>query len=514
MRTLQTDSTICFLPMLTQFLSLSERSLTWLFIVILILKISYIASNGLELIGDESYYWDWSRQPDWCYYSKPPMVAWIIAVATTLGGSSVESVRIPAALLNTLTLVYLYKTTSAVYSPKAGCLALLILIAMPFNVLLGFIMTIDAPLCCFWAMSLYYLEQALFKKRDKAWLWAGCATGAAVLSKQVALLLPLMVLIYLALEQNRRQLLLSRRFLSYLVPVLLSLIPILAWNAEHDWVMYEHSKHHLTQEVLNLSARAGQAASFIGYQLLLVSPLLCVLVISDSAKRLRHFKQLNAAEQFLTLTGPVLLASIFLLNLGQKTQGNWAVPFYFSAIILTSGSYSQLKTLPNSLANGIKLGLGLVLITYALPLLISAFNLTNSPLDPTSRFKYWRQLATQVDSYRQQHGRDAFIITLGHRFMTSELAFYLPEQPQVYRYETTGQIASQYELWPGPNNPIDHSAYLIVEHKYIPLPKAVTNAFEHIQTLGQIENSIDPSNPYHVLLAQGLKQWPVLSRPE
>ena len=35
----------------------------------------------LDLSGDEAYYWDWGRNLDWGYYSKPPGIAWLMAPA-------------------------------------------------------------------------------------------------------------------------------------------------------------------------------------------------------------------------------------------------------------------------------------------------------------------------------------------------------------------------------------------------------------------------------------------------
>ena len=32
----------------------------------------------LDLSPDEAHYWDWSRRLDWSYYSKGPLIAWII----------------------------------------------------------------------------------------------------------------------------------------------------------------------------------------------------------------------------------------------------------------------------------------------------------------------------------------------------------------------------------------------------------------------------------------------------
>src|SRR5262245_20707278 len=44
----------------------------------------------LGLAPDEAHYWEWSRKLDWGYYSKGPLVAWLIRGSCELfGGLSV-----------------------------------------------------------------------------------------------------------------------------------------------------------------------------------------------------------------------------------------------------------------------------------------------------------------------------------------------------------------------------------------------------------------------------------------
>ena len=56
-------------------------------------------STHLELVGDEAYYWLWSRRPDISYVDKGPMVAWFIRAGTSLFGQTVFGVRFFAAIL-------------------------------------------------------------------------------------------------------------------------------------------------------------------------------------------------------------------------------------------------------------------------------------------------------------------------------------------------------------------------------------------------------------------------------
>src|ERR1700688_4209334 len=60
----------------------------------------------LDLASDEAHYWDWSRHLDWCYYSKGPLVAWLIrgrcelfgSASVAITGDLSAAVRIPAIL--------------------------------------------------------------------------------------------------------------------------------------------------------------------------------------------------------------------------------------------------------------------------------------------------------------------------------------------------------------------------------------------------------------------------------
>ena len=56
--------------------------------------------SPLELYPDESQYWAWSRHLDWGYFSKPPMIAWLIAATTALLGEGEAAVRLSAPLLH------------------------------------------------------------------------------------------------------------------------------------------------------------------------------------------------------------------------------------------------------------------------------------------------------------------------------------------------------------------------------------------------------------------------------
>src|SRR5216683_2897206 len=92
------------------------------------LHVTYLAVNcPLDLAPDEAHYWDWSRHLDWSYYSKGPLVAYLIrgSVALTgswserLTGSQMVAVRLPAIISGILLLVSLYVLTREVYGRES-----------------------------------------------------------------------------------------------------------------------------------------------------------------------------------------------------------------------------------------------------------------------------------------------------------------------------------------------------------------------------------------------------------
>src|SRR2546429_9562997 len=62
------------------------------------LRLVWLALQPADLFPDEAQYWVWSQQLALGYYSKPPLVAWLIAATTRLFGDSEFAVRLSAPL--------------------------------------------------------------------------------------------------------------------------------------------------------------------------------------------------------------------------------------------------------------------------------------------------------------------------------------------------------------------------------------------------------------------------------
>jgi len=75
---------------------------------------------GVELRFDEAQYWEWSQHLDWSYYSKGPLVAWLIALSERLFGHSAWAVRLPAWLAYDALLFLSYAFARDVWNSRAA----------------------------------------------------------------------------------------------------------------------------------------------------------------------------------------------------------------------------------------------------------------------------------------------------------------------------------------------------------------------------------------------------------
>jgi 4-amino-4-deoxy-L-arabinose transferase and related glycosyltransferases of PMT family len=90
-----------------------------IFSIILIFSLLRLFINShVELSPDEAYYWYWSKHLDLSYADHPPMVAYIMAMFTAIGGNTEFFVRLGGIVLSTIALVLLYQTCITLFPNK------------------------------------------------------------------------------------------------------------------------------------------------------------------------------------------------------------------------------------------------------------------------------------------------------------------------------------------------------------------------------------------------------------
>ena len=74
---------------------------------LLAMRVVFVLISPLELYADEAQYWRWGQALDWGYYSKPPMIAWMIQLSTSLFGDSESAIRILAPVFHAISALFL-----------------------------------------------------------------------------------------------------------------------------------------------------------------------------------------------------------------------------------------------------------------------------------------------------------------------------------------------------------------------------------------------------------------------
>lgn len=447
--------------------------------VILVLRLLMIGLSPVGLSHDEAYYWDWSRNLDWGYYSKPPMIAWLIAASTSIGGSIDFFVRLPAVLLSTAGLVAVYLLARSMYDQRVAWWALLLTAAMPGSVALGFLMTIDAPLMFAWTATLYGLWRATSGNSIKrGWLgFAAVTMGLGLLSKQTMLAIYPLTLIYLLANSGTRKFFLDWSLWAWGIGSFLFLTPVFWWNARHGWPTLQHTREHFQETSIGLLDRLKDGFEFWGTQFGVYSPVTFTLIAATLLVIAFRIRRLSRAETFLMCFSLLPLIGILLLSFRQRLEPNWPAPFYVSAIILTVVTVCQGKlTWPGFrdrriLHRAFAIGALFAVITMVTPALMQWSVLRGQQIDPLIRLHGWQQLAHEIESHREigRDGQRTPILVTAGRAETAELAFYLPDQPEVSLWRHDAVIDSQYDLWARPYPTLDEPV-LILAPPGQPLP--------------------------------------------
>jgi 4-amino-4-deoxy-L-arabinose transferase-like glycosyltransferase len=77
--------------------------------------VHYLHNCPADLSGDEAQYWDWSRNLDLSYYSKGPLVAYIIRGSCAIFGETMPAVRYPAIIFGVATSIVTYLLTRKLF---------------------------------------------------------------------------------------------------------------------------------------------------------------------------------------------------------------------------------------------------------------------------------------------------------------------------------------------------------------------------------------------------------------
>ena len=206
------------------------------------------------------------------------------------------------------------------------------------------------------------------------------------------------------------------------------------------------------------------------------------------------------------------------MSMRQRINANWPAIFYPGGMVLLAawgcGEISGGRFLPDRwrkfFVPGVWVGALFALLTYLLPLVLPLTSMGGCHLDPTARIKGWRQLAVAVEAVREKiPEQEKLFLASPSRQVVSELAFYLPGQPQVYMWSSQSRVQSQYDLWPSPDLENKRDGLVVFEDGALP-PASLRNSFASLEKVEDIEVPLGPGGTrrFSVYLGRSLTAWP------
>jgi hypothetical protein len=396
----------------------------------------------VDLFFDEAQYWAWSRDLAFGYFSKPPLLAWIIAASDQLCGSGEACVRLASPLFYLGTSLLVYAIADELYGRETAfwsALTVALLTGVSFS---ARIISTDVPLLFFWALALLaYLK--LLAAPDSRWtLVLGISLGLGLLAKYAMIYFAVGLAGAAWLDRDARDVLLRPQTWIAFAVALLILSPNIFWNVSNHFATLKHTGENITGTGLRL--RPLEALTFFGSQFAVAGPLIfaAFLVILVEAYR----SHLNRQDKLMLAFAIPPLALVLALSFFRGANANWAAPALLPMAVVVVAWWLRHRRrgwIIASLAIGLLVQAALLVgDAYADRISIAALG-RNS--DIYQRTLGWRTLGGEVTRLARAQG--AATVAAEGRAEQAALTYYLRNEPLPVRaWAQTAQARSQFDL--------------------------------------------------------------------
>ena len=485
---------------------LINRALAFAAFLILVRAV-YLAFPNL--FPEEAYYWNYAKHLDYGYLDHPPMVAWLIALGTTLFGDHEFGVRLFAFGSSLVGTFFVYRLTHLLYGRAAAAVAALLMQALPIYFLTGFVMTPDAPLTACWAGTLYFLARVFFERRAPAWLGVGVCLGLGLLSKYTIALLGPATLLFIALDKDSRGWL--RHAAPYGAVLLATLIfsPVIVWNFTHHWASFAFQSANRVREPRRFSLH-----ELVGAVLVLLTPLGAVFagqalavrsagppLPSPSAPGVLPDRDRAVRLLFARVFTLVPLSVFVLFSLVHRVKLNWTGPLWLAVVPILAARIVTVLSDPahRFLRRVWQATFVLCGLAYLVVLQHFAFGIPGVPyaknidLCPAGWSVLGHQVEQKADALQQVIGSQVpvRIVGMDRNFITSEVAFYHSKPAQAALVSPGshlfGKSSLMYEYW-FPPQAQDGATLLLVSFERSSLNRP--SIFAHGQPQGKIQTNM------------------------
>ena len=515
--------------------ALPERGSRWLLLGAVLAHL--LLAAVLSLSPDEAHYAVYGSRPDWSYFDHPPLVGWVQWPGAMLGGSDLLMRIVPMVcwlltawgVLHLTGLLYAHTPLTAAFDKhtplaaafdkqrsdggrlsgwmpgpeRAGMagmagmagVALALLVLSPVPNLLGMALVPDSlltPLTCAAMILTWRLCDAGESRRLGLWLALGVCLGLAGLAKYTAVLLALGCALALVRAHGLRVLRRPALWGAVLV-ALLAVVPVLGWNAAHDWISFRYQLGHAagSSQWRGYRVAVYLVVQVLGFGVLILAGLLAAR--RDPASTLRQAATRISPLGFVACFGlPPLLLYTVLSGRGT-TLPHWSTPAWIALIPVAAAGVLRLWQSRRRLVKTL-VGLQAV-ICAAMVVLLRAGGVgretepqasslpgqmrDRAPVNPVADLYGWEAAAQRAKSLAQANRLDTLAVI--NWTLASRIAWYARPSP----VKVINRHRDQFDLWFGTMTP-GESVLLIDWSPMTFAPPVGQSKFEQCDLLEQM----------------------------
>ena len=417
-----------------------------LVVLVTLYRLATLAFGWVPIYADEAQYWSWSDELAFGYFSKPPMIAWIVWLTTAMAGDGSFGVRLSIPLIHATTAMTLFWVGRSLVSDRVGFWAAVTYVTLPGVSVSSLVLSVDPPLLMFWAFCLAAVIKAegggstATTRPMLWWTLAGVAAGLAMLTKYAAIALPASLLLYLVLGR-RWQVLTSAGPYAFLAAMIVVFSPNILWNLTTGFVSVTHvvQDGEYGGDLLN----PGEMLEFLGSQFGVFGPILFGALLYAVARWRRSCAQSGV---LLTLCfAVVILGFMTVQGLISQANANWAAAAYVSATVAVVALMDVPRWRP-LLAASLALHLA---IAAAVPLVEpvgrAAGLWAQADRDPFRRQRGWEDLIAQLDEVREAHGNLPLAVD-ERRYIAAVMYHSDADLQDIYSWNVDRTIDHHYDL--------------------------------------------------------------------
>lgn len=419
---------------------------TWFFLSVLCITLWRALSSyfmGHSLYGDEAQYWVWSQEFALGYYSKPPLMAWVIRFFTSMFGDGPFVIRLFPLIAYPLSATAIYLLGKRMFSGVHAFWVAFIFLTIPGISFSSFLASTDPLLLLFWSFGLLFLWRACETNQVKWWVLTGVCIGLGFLAKYAMIAFIASMMLVIVCSPQRKAIFSTMGVWISLSVSVLFLLPNLYWNMENGFVSFVH-----TVDNANLAGHYFQLKylpEFLMGQFGLLGPILFPVLVYLLVRKIKEIWH-DPALRFLFLFTVPLFVFFTIKAILSGAHPNWTAPAYITGVILVVHWILE-KDHKWMLKLTVLINLIAMAALHHHDPILNALHIERSKIIQSFKSSiYWDKVVKEVEHIADQNPSVQGVFS-DDRMMTAELIYYLRHTNlKVGKWNTTGQVKDHFDM--------------------------------------------------------------------